>query len=111
MLAKEDLAHLEQIAETYKVTLHNVGDVVKFSRDDMLNGPAGTAGLDLEHRTVHFSSSAHFEQVLHEILHIVAQPPGLPIEDVPEDLVLLQFERALSYSLPRHLQAPVRAWH
>lgn len=110
MIADEDLVRLERIAEVYKVTLRNVGDSEDFSRDNMLNGPAGTAGLDLERRAVHFSRSANFEHVLHEVMHIVVHPPGLPIEDVPEELVLLQFERALSRTLPRHLREPIRTW-
>lgn len=59
-------------------------------------GPRGH-GCDPASRTVFLESSKWDVEVqLHELAHVIVQPPWWPMVDVPEELLLMQFERSLA---------------
>lgn len=99
---------LKRLSEVYSITLCEVGNL----QDSRLNGPDGTAGLDLPTRTVFVSPRAAFERVLHEIAHIVTAPPGIEYDLVPEDFLLLQLERcwARGFRLSAKLVRSIYEW-
>jgi hypothetical protein len=57
-------------------------------------------GCDPATRTLYFNrmatADAGIEHYLHELVHVITQPPWLGINETPEELVLFQFERALA---------------
>lgn len=95
---------IERVAERYQVDLCASDD-----RQE-LDGPSSYAGLHLEKRIVWYSDLAKPQHVLHEIMHVVTHPPGLGISEVPEDMLLLQVERAVARTLGRAIYADVVDW-
>ena len=75
-----------------------------------LNGPNGNAGMSLTERTVWYTQEALLQHVLHEIMHIVTNPPGEDHEYVPEDFLLMQFERCVARSLGKFICEQVIRW-
>ena len=69
---------------------------------DMSNSTA----LSFVERTVWAEPTAPIEEIFHELMHIVFAVPGLEIEETPEDIVLLQAERAIGW----HVSECRRAW-
>lgn len=70
-------------------------------------GPMGHA-CDVHTKAVwfdHFAADG-VHTLLHEVMHCVLHPPWCGIDDVPEDLVLMQYERAIArqYFSPRGYQ-------
>jgi hypothetical protein len=70
--------------------------------------PNADFGCDPESRVVFYShpdvSRENPEGLFHELVHVIVQPPGLRIIDVPETMILLMFEDRLSL----HLKSEVR---
>lgn len=61
-----------------------------------INGPWDSAFF-LKSQTVAYSRDAKISHKLHELVHVITHPPGnFEVDAVPEDLLLLQFERALA---------------
>jgi hypothetical protein len=75
-----------------------------------LNGPSSYAGMDLTERIVWYTADAELEHVLHEIMHIVTNPPGVDHEYVPEDFLLMQFERCVARTISPRVYARVVDW-
>lgn len=107
-LLRMDLELLERVAADHGIKLEYLPDATYL--DARLNSPSSNAGLDLDTRTVYFNHEAQFEQVLHEIAHVVTAPPGIDYETVPEDFVLMQYERCLCLDYPRRLTMRVIDW-
>lgn len=61
--------------------------------------PDADGGCNVFHRIVYTSTNMRFKDELHELLHVVLQPPFTHIDDVPEDFVLMQVERAIANHL------------
>lgn len=52
------------------------------------------------------------ETYIHELSHIICQPPNGTISDVPEDWLLIQFERQLArYAMPTTIQRVIMWQH
>lgn len=101
-LLEEDVPRLRAIARGYGIELLEIEEC-----DARLNAPMGTSGLCATSRAVFFAPTASFEEVLHEMMHVVSTPPGFSHEDFPEEFLLLQFERSFARRLPSRLRAAV----
>jgi hypothetical protein len=102
------LPRVEQIAACFNVRIERT--TWEEGRENKLNGPSGNAGMRLSERIVWFTKEATLPHVLHEIMHIVTNPPGISHEDVPEDFLLLQFERCVARTLGEKTCAQVVDW-
>lgn len=87
------------ISERYRIELLEVPGMCDVTTASEHVGPSDNAGLRFSDRTVVFSRSATVDVVLHEIVHVIAQPPCVEITFMPEDFVLLQFERAIAKAI------------
>lgn len=102
------LPRVTEIATRFNVRLEETTWVA--GRVDKLNGPSGNTGLRIPERIVWFTKQATLAQVLHEVMHIVTNPPDLDIDSVPEDFLLLQFERCVAQTLGRTAYTQVVDW-
>lgn len=98
------MPRVEKLAAGFGVVLEVTTNYAK------LNGPTNNAGMNLPQRKVWYTTKASLQQVLHEIMHIVTNPPGEDHEDVPEDFLLLQYERCVGRSLGKFHYEQVVDW-
>lgn len=95
---------LRELAQAYDVELRAV-DLSGFSDAGRIPSvaPSPALGLmcDTENRIVWVHAIHHFgvEHLLHEICHVITQPPTMHIEATPENFCLLQFEREVGREL------------
>lgn len=107
-LQPDELELLRRAARTHAISL--VLLEVEGYTDSRLNSPLGNAGLDLELSVVYYNKEASFEHVLHEIAHVATAAPGIDYETVPEEFLLMQFERCLCSKMPARLRNKVVDW-
>jgi hypothetical protein len=83
-----------QIAARYGVTVKRVREHGVPAR---YRGPEGQ-GCNPAKRLLYVEETewAEIEHALHELVHIIVQPPWWSISKTPEEIVLFQFERALA---------------
>lgn len=92
------------LREIYGITMEMYPERVPGQRAPATAGPLGP-GCDPSTRTLFVdpwelsrgvSESNRPEAFLHEIVHIIVQPPFWTIDQAPEDFILMQFERCLA---------------
>lgn len=83
-----------QLCLRYGVTIKRVGEGQVPER---YRGPEGQGCIPGK-RLVYVEDSPwlEIEHVLHELVHVIVQPPWWSIMKTPEEIVLFQFERALA---------------
>ena len=83
-----------QIAARYGVTVKRVAE---HKVPERYRGPEGQS-CNPAKRLLYIEDTpwAEIEHPLHELVHIIVQPPWWSIMKTPEEIVLFQFERALS---------------
>lgn len=94
---------IEQACAAYDVTLVVTG-MPDWPPDGTEFG--NHAALSFERRTVYAEPDSPSEEVFHEVMHIVLAVPGRELCETPEDLVLLQAERAIAW----HVRECRRVW-
>jgi hypothetical protein len=100
------MPRIEKLAAGFGVTL----ETTSWGNHGKLNGPSGNTGMSLEQRKVWYTVEANLPQVLHEIMHIVTNPQGEDHEYVPEDFLLLQYERCVARTLGKFSYEQVVRW-
>lgn len=96
-----DMTTLVDVAREYGVDLLPYPELDTPEHADMCRGPAGH-GLDVDARCVYvdwveFSDTPRqLALILHELMHVVCQPPHTPINSVCEGWLLLAVERKVA---------------
>lgn len=89
------------LAERFGVTVHWVANEAAIP--EPFRSPSSAHGCDPSKRAVYFCDSPNYfesiEHYFHELVHVIVQAPFWTLEDVPEELVLMQYERALANAL------------
>ena len=87
---------VDQVAQRYGVSIGRFGA----APIDAHVSPTSDHSLTLVPPRVFFPEGRnHPERELHEIMHVVLQPPGVCIYDVPEAAMLLQVERSVASTI------------
>jgi len=102
---------VRQLASVYEIQLCPFHSRLRDLRRGISFGPGGDYAFHLAKRIVFLPQEPEINKALHEIVHVIVQPPWWDTYDVPEDLFLLQFERALARTIlgPRAFAAVI-AW-